>query len=176
MLIILLATAFFIGLGLFLIANRPERFIVRRSLLIEAEPGALYDRVANFRNWTHWSPYEKLDADLIRTYGSAEAGLGASYGYAGNSKVGEGRMEIIRADAPRQLVMRLEFLRPFKAVNIAEFLFEPTPDGTRVSWIMSGPKPFIGKLLGPLFNMDKLVGAQFEEGLANLKTISEGQE
>ena len=176
MLIILLATAFFIGLGLFLIANRPERFIVRRSLLIGADARALYDRVANFPHWTQWSPYEKLDANLTRAYGEAEAGLGATYGYAGNGKVGEGRMEIIKADAPHQLVMRLEFLKPFKAVNIAEFLFEATPDGTRVSWIMSGPKPFIGKLFGPLFNMDKLVGGQFEEGLANLKAISEGRE
>ena len=116
----------------------------------------------------------KLDPAMARTFGGPASGLGASYGWDGSGKAGAGRMEIIEATTPSKLTIDLNFLKPFKAHNTAIFTLEPEGDATRVTWVMEGASPYISKLMGMVFNMDKLVGGDFETGLANLKALAEG--
>lgn len=160
---------------LFYVSRKPDAFRVERRILISAPPEKIYPYIADFHNWTQWSPYEKLDANLQRSYGGAASGVGATYAYEGNNKVGAGRMEIVEAQVPTRVLTRLEFLKPMAATNTAEFSFLPTGNGTEVTWAMFGNSPFMAKLMGTVFNIDKLVGSQFEEGLANLKAVSEKQ-
>lgn len=149
-------------------------YTVTRSTTIAAPPQRVYDLVASFPEWQQWSPWEGLDPELKRTYGGAESGQGATYAWSGNRKAGEGRMEIIEATAPAKIVIALEFRRPFKASNVTTFTFIPQGAGTEVGWTMEGPRPLVMRLLSPIFNMEKLVGGDFEKGLAKLKSTVEG--
>ena len=158
-------------------STRPPTFRIERSARIAAgipTVGALID---NFREWRKWSPWEALDPQLQRTYSGAEAGTGAVYEWSGNGKAGKGRMEIteMRATGSHGLIaIKLDFFKPFKANNIAEFVMTGTDDGgTELQWSMSGPSPFMSKLMGVFINIDKLVGKDFEKGLASLKQLAE---
>jgi uncharacterized protein YndB with AHSA1/START domain len=155
-------------------ATRPDTFTVRRSATIKAPPERIFALINDFRSWGRWSPYEKLDPELKRTYSGAPAGKGAVYEWEGNSKVGAGRMEILDAPAPQKVTIRLDFKRPFEASNTAEFTLQPQGDATAVTWAMRGPSFFIGKLMSLFVDMDKMVGKDFETGLANLKAATEG--
>lgn len=127
----------------------------------------------NFHDWGAWSPYEKLDPSMKRSFPGAEAGLGADDEWEGNSKAGQGRREIKEARPGARLAIAFDFTKPMKANNTALFTFEPTAAGTLVIWAMTGRYPLIGKVMGLFFNMDKMVGADFESGLANLKAQAE---
>lgn len=154
-------------------ATKPDVFRVERSTLVNAPPENIYPLIADFHQWTKWSPYEKLDPAMKRTYGGAESGLGANYAWDGNKDIGAGRMEIDEATPPSKIHIKLDFLRPFEANNRAEFTMTPEGDGTRLTWAMHGPANFISKLMGTLFDMDKMVGKDFETGLAALKAEAE---
>jgi polyketide cyclase/dehydrase/lipid transport protein len=157
---------------LVLAATRPDSFRVERSAQISAPPEKILSLVNDFHQWGAWSPYEKLDPAMKRTYAGAAAGKGAVYEWEGNSKAGQGRMQIIDA-APTRTAIQLDFIKPFAANDIAEFTALPQGDATRVTWSMQGRSPFIHKVVGLFLNMDKMIGGDFETGLANLKTLAE---
>ena len=154
-------------------ATRPDHFTVQRSIAIKADPAKIYPLLVDFRQWPAWSPWEKLDPTMKRTLSGSAAGAGAVYAWDGSSKVGAGRMEIKEA-APSKVVVQLDFLKPFEAHNIADFTLAPRPDSiTEVTWQMRGPAPFVSKLMGVFVDMDKMIGKDFEAGLANLKAAAE---
>ena len=152
-------------------ALRPPTFRVERSVLINAPPEAVLTQVSDFKAWRAWSPYETLDTDLQRTYGGPDRGVGSTYAWAGK-KAGTGRMRILSA-TNREVAIALDFEKPFKASNTATFTAEPAGGATRVTWAMSGPAPYVSRLMGLVFNMDKMIGRDFEAGLSNLKSVAE---
>lgn len=154
-------------------ATRPNTFRIERSARIDAPPDKIFPLISDFRNWRLWSPWEKMDPALRRAYGGAPAGKGAVYEWEGNKKVGKGRMEILDAPPPSRVAIKLDFLKPFEAHNLAEFTLTPLGNSTSVTWAMHGPSPFIAKLMGLFFNMDRMVGKDFETGLANMKAAAE---
>lgn len=169
---LLLAVAVLIAAVLAFAATRPDSFRIERSLLVQAPPQAIYTQIADFRRWQAWSPYENLDPAMRRSYEGAERGPGAVYAWDGD-KSGAGRMEIVEATEPSLVRIRLDFLRPFKARNTAEFVLTEEGGGTRVSWAMYGADPYIGKLMGLFFDRDAMIGKDFEKGLASLKSLAE---
>lgn len=158
---------------LIIAATKPDSFTVQRTLDINAAPEKIYPFINDFHQWTQWSPYENRDPNMQRTYSGAEAGKGAIYAWRGNKDIGEGRMEITETREPNSIVIALDFIAPFKAHNIAEFTIAPRDNVSTVTWTMRGPSPFVTKIMQVFFSMDKMVGTDFETGLANLKQISE---
>ena len=154
-------------------ATRPDTFSVQRAASIKAPPEKIFPLIDDFHRWTVWSPWEKLDPDMKRTFSGSAAGKGAAYAWQGNSKVGEGRMEILDDPAPSKIVIKLDFIKPFEGHNTATFLIVPKGEVTDVTWTMDGPSPFVSKLIGVFMNMDKMIGNDFEAGLANLKAAAE---
>lgn len=153
--------------------TRPNTFRVSRSIVIKAPPEKIYALIADFHKWRAWSPYENLDPALTRTYGGSASGLGATYAWTGNGKAGAGKMEIVKAAAPGELNISLDFTKPFEAHHKAIFTLVPEGDATRVTWAMEGASPFMFKLMGLVLDMDKMIGKDFEAGLASLKTEAE---
>ena len=170
--IILIAVVALIAAVLALASTRPSSFRVERSIRISAPPEKILPLINDFHRWGVWSPYEKLDPTMTRTYAGSPDGKGAVYEWRGNSKAGAGRMEIIEA-APTRTLIKLDFSQPFTAHNIAGFTALPTGTDTRLTWSMDGPAPFVTKLMGLFFNMDQMIGGDFETGLSNLKTVAE---
>lgn len=175
--IAIIAVVLAIGLaGILVFAlTKPDTFRVERSLAMKASAGAIYPYVADFHRWTAWSPYESRDPAMKRTFGGAADGKGATYAWDGNNNVGAGRMEILDANGPSKLRIKLDFERPFEGHNTAEFTFVPQGDATLVTWAMYGPAPFLSKLMQVFINMDSMIGKDFETGLASLKRIAEKQ-
>ncbi|MDC7682626.1 SRPBCC family protein [Asticcacaulis sp. BYS171W] len=172
LIIILLAIA---GV-LILAATRPDHFRLERSISIDAAPEIIFDQIQDFRQWRNWSPWENIDPDLRRTYTGPASGAGAVYEWdSDNNKAGQGRMEIQRTEPARSVVIELTFIKPIAAVNTAEFTLQPQDGNTRVIWAMYGPAPFMSRLFGLIFNMDKMVGGDFEKGLIALKAVSEAK-
>lgn len=156
-----------------LAATRPDTFRVQREIDIKASPEKVFALIDDFHHWTAWSPWEKLDPSMKRTYGGPASGKGANYAWEGSSKVGAGRMEIVDSASPGRIQIQLDFLKPFEAHNTAEFTLQPKGDVTHVTWAMFGPSPFISKVMGLFFSMDAMIGKDFETGLANLKLAAE---
>lgn len=152
---------------------QPDSFRVERSALVKAPPEKIFALVNDFHAWEAWSPWEKIDPTIKRTYGGASAGKGAIYEWSGNKDIGQGRMEIVESAPPAKVLLKLDFVTPFEAHNMVEFLLETQGDSTRVTQAMYGPSPFISKLMGLFFNMDKMVGDKYDEGLASIKAIAE---
>jgi uncharacterized protein YndB with AHSA1/START domain len=153
--------------------TQPDTFRVTRSLDMAASPEKIYSVLSDFRRSREWSPYEKLDPDMKRTLSGLPAGKGAVYEWDGDSNAGAGRMEITEAVPRQSLTLRLDFRRPFEASNTVEYKLEPNGASTRVSWDMHGPMPFISKVMCVFVDLDKMIGKDFEVGLANLKTLVE---
>ena len=154
-------------------AMRPDDFAVQRSVSIQAPPEKIFPLINDFRQWPAWSPWEKLDPAMKRTLSGAASGPGAVYAWDGSGKVGAGRMEIKDATAPAKIGIQLDFTRPFEGHNITDFTLAPRDDATEVTWRMHGPAPFISKLMGLFVSMDRMIGKEFEAGLANLKAAAE---
>lgn len=154
-------------------ATRPDAFRVERNLLIQAAPERIFPLVNDFHQWGQWSPYEKLDPAMQRSFGGADSGKGATYAWEGNDKAGKGRMEIVESQPASRIAIDLQFIEPFAARNLAEFSFRPEAGGTRVSWSMQGPNPYIAKVMQVFMDFDHMVGRDFEAGLATLKQITE---
>lgn len=162
-----------IAVVLVLAATKPDTFRIERSATVNAPPEKIFAVLSDFRKWGGWSPWENKDPDMKRSFGGAERGKGAVYGWEGDKNVGTGRMEILEANAPSKLVIKLDFLKPFEAHNTAEFTMLPQGSATQVNWVMHGPSNFMTKVMHVFIDMDKMVGKDFEQGLANLKQLAE---
>jgi hypothetical protein len=154
-------------------ATLPDTFRVQRTTNVKAPPEIIFSKINDFHKWTEWSPWEKLDPDMKRNYLGLAAGQGARYAWEGNDKVGAGSMEITLAESPHRIGIKLDFIRPFEGHNTAEFLLAGKGDYTEVTWSMSGPSPYPTKVMAVFFSMDRMVGKDFETGLANLKAVVE---
>ena len=154
-------------------ATRPDTFRVQRAISIKAPPEKIFPFINDFHSFGAWSPYEKKDPAMKRTFSGAANGKGAVYEWEGDHNVGKGRMEITDTAPPSKVMINLDFVKPFETHNIVEFTLEPTSDFTNVMWDMHGPSPYIAKVMHIFFNMDSMVGKDFETGLANLKTVAE---
>lgn len=155
-----------------IVALQPAHFRVERSAVVAAPPAAVFEQVNDFHNWPKWSPWEKLDPGMKKTFGGAPAGTGASYAWAGNDKAGEGKMTITGSKPTEQVDIRLEFIKPFAATNQATFELTPSGAGTNVRWSMEGNNGFISKAFCLFVDMDKMIGKDFEQGLANLNVAA----
>jgi uncharacterized protein YndB with AHSA1/START domain len=154
-------------------ATKPDTFRVERSASIKAPPEKIFALLNDFHRWDAWSPWEKKDPAMKRTFGAATSGKGAAYAWEGNGDVGQGRMEIAESAPPSRVAIKLDFLKPFETHNLVEFTLEPKGDSTSVTWAMQGPAPYISKLMQVFVNMDSMIGKDFETGLGNLKAIAE---
>ena len=153
-------------------ATRPNTFRLQRSTVIKAPPEKVFGLIQDFKQWTGWSPWENVDAELKRTYSGAPSGVGTIYEWLGK-KTGQGRMEITEANPGRRVSLKLDFIKPFKASNITDFDLSPADGGTKVSWAMHGPLSLVQRVMHIFFNMEKMVGPDFEKGLANMKALAE---
>jgi len=154
-------------------ATKPDTFRVQRAASIKAPPAKIFALLNDFHRWDAWSPWEKKDPAMKRTFGTATSGKGAVYAWEGNREVGQGRMEIAESVPPSRVAIKLDFVKPFEAHNLVEFTLEPQGDSTNVTWAMRGPNPYFAKVMQSFFSMDKMVGKDFETGLANLKALAE---
>jgi hypothetical protein len=170
---VLLGVVLIVGAFLIYAATRPAAFHVERSAKIEAPAPIVFSQIDDFKAWSSWSPWAKLDPNMTQMYDGPPRGVGAKYAWQGNKKVGKGRMEITESQPPSLVVERLEFIEPFAAVN--QIKFQLAPEGekvTQVTWSMDGHNNLVGKVFGVLMNMDKSIGGDFERGLANLTQVS----
>jgi hypothetical protein len=153
-------------------AGKPDEFRIQRSAHINAPPEKIFPLLNDFHNWPSWSPWEKLDPSMQRAHSGAPSGLGAIYQWEGNKKVGKGRMEITLS-SPVQITIKLDFFKPFEAHNTAEFTLDRDGNATDITWAMLGKQPFMFKVMTLFMSMDKMVGKDFEAGLANMKAVAE---
>jgi carbon monoxide dehydrogenase subunit G len=154
-------------------ATRPDVFRVQRAASINAPPEKVFALINDFQRWGAWSPWEKKDPAMKRSFGPATSGKGAVYAWEGNKDVGQGRMEIADTVPPSKVRIKLDFLKPFEAHNIVEFALEPQGNATNVTWTMQGALPYLAKIAHLFIDVDGMVGRDFEAGLANLKAASE---
>jgi len=154
---------------------KPDSFRIERSTRIQAPAERVYDLVNDLQAWSRWSPWEKKDPAMKRAFGDTTSGQGASYAWEGNKHVGTGRMEITDTVRPNKIVIKLDFLKPIKAQNTAEFSFDQQGGETQVVWAMFGPMPYFSKVMTTFFSMDKMCGKDFEDGLVRLKAFAENQ-
>ncbi|WP_213286869.1 SRPBCC family protein [Bradyrhizobium sp. sGM-13] len=165
--------AIVVAIVLILAATKPNTLRVQRAISIKAPAERIFPLISDFQQWRSWSPYEEKDPAMKRTYSGAERGKGAVYAWDGDKNVGSGRMEILEAAAPQKIVIKLDFFKPFEGHNTAEFTMLPQGDGTHVTWLMHGPANFMSRLIQVFMNLDRMIGRDFEAGLANLKTLTE---
>jgi uncharacterized protein YndB with AHSA1/START domain len=154
-------------------ATRPDTFRVQRAATIQAPPEKVFPLINDFRSWREWSPWEKMDPNLNRDYSGPSDGKGAVYGWEGNKRVGKGRMEIKDTSPPNRITIQLDFLKPFKAHNTTVFTLEPRGDSTHVTWTMEWGQPFMFKVMSLFMNLDRMIGKDFEAGLADMKAAAE---
>jgi len=158
---------------LILAATKPDTFTVRRAASIQAPPEKIFLLINDFNRWGAWSPWEKKDPGMKRTLGAATSGKGATYAWEGNKEVGQGSMEIAESVPPSKVAIELDFVKPFEAHNRVEFALVPRGDATDVTWTMQGPTPYFAKIMHVFVDMDRMVGKDFEAGLASLKALAE---
>lgn len=164
----ILVVGFFVA-----VAMQPNQFRITRSIIIAAPSSEVFIYVNNLHNWNAWSPWAKMDPNSKIEYAGPAEGLGASFKWEGNDQVGVGIMTIAETRVNEYVRFRLDFLKPFVATNTAEFTFKPQGNETEVSWSMSGKSNFMSKAMSLIMNCDKMVGGQFEKGLADLKALVE---
>lgn len=164
-----------LGLGAFAyyVHTRPADFVVTRSLTMAAAPEVIFKHVNTLKLWDAWSPWAKLDPNAINSFSGPAEGVGAQMKWSGNMKVGVGAMTIIASNAPENIKFRLDFEKPMQATNEADFVFQPADGQTKVTWTMRGSNNFMGKFMSLVMNCDKMLGGQFEQGLASLRRVSE---
>src|ERR1035438_9876344 len=150
-------------------ATRPDTFRVQRTQSMQAPPERIFDLIDDFHNWASWSPYEKLDIAMKKTFSGAARGKGAVYAWAGNSKAGEGRMEILNATPASRITIKLDFLKPFEGHNTAEFTLDSRGGSTDVTWAVYGPQPFMFKLMSIFLDMDKMRSEEHTSELQSLR-------
>ena len=171
--IIVISLAVTVLVFVVIVALQPSRFRVARSTIISAPPEAVFAEVNDFHKWELWNPWGKIDPAMKQTYEGAPMGVGAVYAWAGNKDVGEGRMTITESRPNNLIQIQLEFFKPFAGNSLAEFTFKPEGNQTAVTWSMLGQNNFIAKTIHLFINMDKMIGSQFEKGLADMKSVVE---
>lgn len=172
---ILIGIAIIIVGFVIVVAMQPGEYRVTRSTTIVAPPEAVFPYVNELKKWEVWNPWGKIDPAMKLTYAGPPAGKDASYAWAGNNEVGEGKLTITESQPSERIQTHLEFIKPMAGTSTGEFTFKPEGNQTVVTWTMSGPKNFISKAFCLFMNMDKMIGGQFEQGLAQLKTIVESE-
>jgi uncharacterized protein YndB with AHSA1/START domain len=170
---ILIAIVAVIVMALVFAAMKPDTLRIERSTVINAPPDKVYALIDDFHEWPRWAPQDREDASMKRTYSGAPTGVGAVSDWSGSGNTGKGRMEITGAAASRQVVVTVDFAKPFVAHNVNTFTLAPEGNGTRVSWAMQGTNAYMMKVMSLLMNMDKMMGQHFESGLANLRAAAE---
>ncbi len=174
LLYILGALAVVLVIFIIIVATRPAEFRIARSITIKAPAAKVFAQVNDLHLWKAWSPWARLDPHMKETHQGPPSGVGAKYHWLGNKKVGEGRMTITQSRPPELVVIQLQFIKPFAATNTTEFKFQTqNPHETNVMWVMTGRNNFMAKAFCMFMNMDKLVGGDFDKGLAALKTVAE---
>ena len=171
--IVAVILAIAIAAVLVLAATKPGTLRVVRSVSISAPAEKIFPLISDFHQWRSWSPWEDKDPAMKRTYSGAESGKGAAYAWDGDKNVGSGRMEILETSAPQKIVIKLDFFKPFEGHNTAEFTMLPQGDATHLTWVMHGPAPLLHRVMQVFVNIDKMIGKDFEAGLANLKNLTE---
>ena len=169
----IIAPALLLAVLAIAVARQPKEFRVARSITVAAPPAEVFARFNDFHAWEAWSPWAKMDPNARNTYEGPASGPGAVYSWTGNRKVGAGRMTILESRPDEFIKIKLEFQRPMKCVNTAEFTFRPEGRQTHVNWTMYGTNLLMGKIMGLFLNMDKMVGSDFEKGLAGMKALAE---
>ncbi len=170
---ILIGLAVILVILVLVIALQPATYQVERSANIAAPAAVVFAQVNDFHKWNAWSPWAKIDPAMKQTFAGAPAGTGAVYTWAGNKAVGAGRMEITESQPSDLIKIKLEFLEPFAATSTTEFTFTPQGNQTAVKWKMSGENNFMAKAFSLFMNMDKMIGGDFEKGLAQMKAAAE---
>ncbi len=171
--IILVAIAAIVVVFVILAALQPAEFHVARSATIAAPPEAVFPHVNDFHKWEAWNPWGKIDPAMTQIYEGAAAGIGAIYSWAGNAKAGAGRMTLTESRPHELIRFKLEFFKPMAGTSTAEFTFKPEGNQTTVTWNMTGRNHFIARAMCLFMNMDKMIGGQFEKGLAQMKAVAE---
>ncbi|WP_309673531.1 SRPBCC family protein [Gemmatimonas sp.] len=164
-----------LGALLLMASRQPDTFSIERSVVIAAPAETIYPNIADLHQWSPWSPYEKLDPQMKKVFNGTPGAAGASYYWSGNSKAGEGTMTVRELMPPSKITMQLDMLKPIEGHNVIEFNLEPADAGTRVTWAMRGANPLLSKVIGLFMNMDTMIGKDFEDGLASLKTQAEAK-
>jgi uncharacterized protein YndB with AHSA1/START domain len=162
-----------LGALLLYAATQPDAFRIQRAASIKAPPEKIFPLINDFQRWDAWSPFEKKDPAMKRTFSGPASGKGSVYAFEGDSQVGAGRLEITDTSAPSKVALTLDMVKPFEGHNIIEFTLEPRGESTNVTWAMHGAMPYISKVISVFCNMDRMIGKEFETGLANLKTLAE---
>ncbi|QKT06519.1 SRPBCC family protein [Gordonia sp. X0973] len=150
-----------------------DTYTISRSTVIDAPAPQIYARIVDLHRWREWSPWEGLDADLKRKYSGADEGVGAAYAWEGNRKAGRGSMEIVSAEPAQAVDVAVVFEKPMKSTSTSMFRLEPEGSSTRVTWTMVGPHSLFSRVTGPIGLFDRMLGKDFEKGLAMLKGVSE---
>ena len=171
--LILILAAIAIIVFILAVAKQPSDFCITRTGTMSAPASVVFAQVNDLQKWEAWSPWAKLDPNATNSFEGPASGIGASMSWSGNNKVGAGKMTIIESSPNDLIRFKLEFLKPFKATNTAEFTFKSAGNQTTVTWSMTGTNNFMGKAMGLIMNCDKMVGGQFEQGLATMKSVAE---
>jgi hypothetical protein len=171
--IVVIVVVVLIAAVLIYAATKPDQFAVQRATSIGAAPERVFGLINDFKNWGSWSPYEKKDPAMKRTFSGEESGKGAVYEWDGNAQVGKGRIEITDAAAPSRVTIKLDMIKPMEGHNVVNFTLEPRGGATQLTWAMRGSYAYVAKLMGIFCDMDKMIGKDFEAGLANLKALAE---
>jgi hypothetical protein len=162
-----------IAVFLIVVAVQPAEFRVERSAAMTAPAAEVFAQVNDFHKWEAWSPWAKMDPAAKNTFAGPASGVGASFSWDGNDKVGAGRMTITESKPAERIAITLEFLKPYAATDTSEFTFKGDAKQTNVTWTMTGKKDFLSKGMCLFLDMDKMVGGEFEKGLASIKAIVE---
>jgi uncharacterized protein YndB with AHSA1/START domain len=170
--ILIIAAVVIVGV-LILAATKPDSIHIQRSIEIEAPPDKIFALLNDFRNWSRWAPQDREDSTLKRTYSGSASGEGAVSDWTGTGNTGEGRMSITKSAPPTDLWITVDWVKPFTAHNLNEFILEPQGATTKVTWAMQGTNVYVMKVMSIFINMDRFIGKHFETGLANLKAAAE---
>jgi hypothetical protein len=172
---ILIGAAVVIAAFLAFVATRPDHYEVAREQLVPAPAAVAYAQVADFHRWDGWSPWAKLDPQMKTTFEGAPGAVGSTYAWVGNKDVGSGKMTVLEARPGELVRIRLEFVEPFASVADTTIRFQPEGAGTRVRWSMAGENNFVGKAMCVFMDMDKMIGKDFEKGLAQLSAVAQAE-
>ena len=172
---ILLVLAAIVVILVIAIARQPNEFQVTRAAAIAAPPASVFAQVNDFHAWQTWSPWAKLDPAAKNSFEGAKSGKGAIFKWSGNDQIGEGMMTILESRPDELIKIKLDFIRPFASSCTVEFTFQPEGQQTVTTWRMWGSNSLMGKVMCMFMNMDKMVGGDFEKGLASMKQIAEAK-